>query len=70
MPSVENRADAKADITRPIATPPSKRYARNKDNQADALLDQAEKRKTSVQAKVEHSFRVIKRQFGLVKVRE
>jgi IS5 family transposase len=29
----------------------------------------AEKRKASIRAKVEHSFRVIKRQFGLVKVR-
>ena len=70
MPSVENRVDAKAHITWHIAMPPGKRHALNKDNQADALLDQAEKRKTSVQAKVEHSFRVIKRQFGLVKVRE
>ena len=66
LPSVENLAD----ITRHIATPPSKRYARNTDNQANALPDQTEKRKTSVRAKVEHSFRVIKRQFGLVKVRE
>jgi IS5 family transposase len=34
-----------------------------------ALLDQAEKLKASVRAKVEHPFRVIKRQFGHVKVR-
>ena len=34
-----------------------------------ALLEQAEKLKASVRAKVEHPFRVIKRQFGHVKVR-
>jgi hypothetical protein len=34
-----------------------------------ALLDQAEKLKASVRAKVEHPFRVIKRQFGHTKVR-
>jgi IS5 family transposase len=33
------------------------------------LLEQAEKLKASVRAKVEHPFRVIKRQFGHVKVR-
>ena len=38
-------------------------------NEADALLDQAEKLKASIRAKVEHPFRVIKRQFGFVKVR-
>ena len=38
-------------------------------NDADALLDQAEKLKASIRAKVEHPFRVIKRQFGFVKVR-
>jgi hypothetical protein len=32
-------------------------------------LDKAEKLKASVRAKVEHPFRVIKRQFGFVKVR-
>ena len=33
------------------------------------LLDKAEKLKAGVRAKVEHPFRVIKRQFGFVKVR-
>ncbi len=32
-------------------------------------LERREKSKASVRAKVEHPFRVIKRQFGLVKVR-
>ena len=35
----------------------------------EALIEQAEKRKASVRAKVEHPFRVIKCQFGCVKVR-
>lgn len=34
-----------------------------------AVLDQIEHLKASVRAKVEHPFRVIKRQFGHVKVR-
>ena len=48
---------------------PGKRKKLNKDNEADALIDQAEKLKASVRAKVEHPFRVVKRQFGFVKVR-
>jgi IS5 family transposase len=36
---------------------------------AKAQIQKAEHRKASVRAKVEHPFRVIKRQFGLVKVR-
>ena len=46
-----------------------KRRALNKDKQADALIDQAEKLKAGIRAKVEHPFRVIKRQFGFIKVR-
>jgi len=48
---------------------PGKRRALNKENSADALIDKAEKLKASIRAKVEHPFRVIKRQFGFVKVR-
>ena len=33
------------------------------------MIDRAEKFKAGVRAKVEHPFRVIKRQFGFVKVR-
>jgi IS5 family transposase len=36
---------------------------------AKRIAEKAEKRKASIRAKVEHPFRVIKRQFGLVKVR-
>ena len=66
---VEKRADAKDDVTWHIAMRPGKRRALDKENEADALIDQAEKLKASVRAKVEHPFRVIKRQFGFIKVR-
>ena len=48
---------------------PGKRRALDKGNAIDALVDKVEKLKASVRAKVEHPFRVIKRQFGHVKVR-
>lgn len=41
----------------------------DKYNEIGALLDQLEKLKASEHAKVEHTFRVIKRQFRRVKVR-
>ena len=47
---------------------PGKRRAQ-KHTPWGALHEQAEQRKASVRAKVEHPFRVIKRQFGYVKVR-
>ena len=40
-----------------------------KDGRAKRALERIEKRKASIRAKVEHPFRVIKRQFGLMKVR-
>jgi IS5 family transposase len=66
---IEKRPDAKSDVNWQIAMRPSKRKALNKENEADALIDQAEQLKASVRAKVEHPFRVIKRQFGFIKVR-
>ena len=39
------------------------------DGREKRKLEKNEKRKASVRAKVEHPFRVIKRQFGLMKVR-
>jgi transposase, IS5 family len=66
---IEKRPDAKAKVTWHIAMRPGKRCALNKDNAADALIDQAERLKAGIRAKVEHPFRVIKRQFGYVKVR-
>ena len=67
--AIEKRPDAKVDVTWHVAMRPGKRKALDKENKADALIDQAEKLKAGVRAKVEHPFRVIKRQFGFVKVR-
>jgi IS5 family transposase len=66
---IDKRPDAKAGLTWHIAMRPGKRRALNKDNAADALIEEAEKLKAGIRAKVEHPFRVIKRQFGYVKVR-
>lgn len=66
---VEKRPDANADVTWHVAMRPGKRRALDLDNEADAIHNQIEKIKASVRAKVEHPFRVIKRQFGFVKVR-
>ena len=66
---IEKRADAKTNIQWHIAMRPGKRKALSKDNEADNLIDKAEKLKAGIRAKVEHPFRVIKRQFGYVKVR-
>lgn len=66
---IDKRPDAQADVTWHVAMRPGKRKALDKENEADAILDKAEKLKASVRAKVEHPFRVIKRQFGFIKVR-
>ena len=66
---IEKRPDAKADVLWHITMQPGKRKKLDKTNEADAMLDQAEKLKASVRVKVEHQFRVVKRQFGFVKVR-
>jgi IS5 family transposase len=66
---IEKRSDAKADVTWHVAMRPGKRKALNKENEADAMIDKAEKLKAGIRAKVEHPFRVVKRQFGYVKVR-
>ena len=66
---IEKRPDAKPEVKWHVAMRPGKRKALDKGNAADAMLDEAEKLKAGVRAKVEHPFRVIKRQFGHVKVR-
>lgn len=64
------RPDAKEGVTWHVAMRPGKRKALDKQNNAiDALIEQLEKLKASIRAKVEHPFRVIKRQFGYTKVR-
>ncbi len=66
---IDKRPDSKAHVRWHVAMRPGKRKALDKSNQADAMLDRAEKLKAAIRAKVEHPFRVIKRQFGFVKVR-
>ena len=63
------RPDAKEDVTWHVAMRPGKRKLLDKTDPVDALTDQVERIKASIRAKVEHPFRVIKRQFGHVKVR-
>ena len=63
------RPDAKDDVNWHVAMRPGKRRALDKARTIDNLIDQVERIKASVRAKVEHPFRVIKRQFGHVKVR-
>ena len=63
------RPDARQDITWHIAMRPGKPRMLDKTAEIDALVDKVEKLLASVRAKVEHPFRVIKRQFGHLKVR-
>ena len=49
---------------------PCKRSELDKENNPiDGLVEKVEKLKASIRAKVEHPFRVVKRQFGCMKVR-
>ena len=67
---IDKRPDARGHVTWHVAMRPGKRRALDKENNpVDALIDQVEKIKASIRAKVEHPFRVIKRQFGYTKVR-
>ena len=52
-----------------VAMRPGKRKALDKSSPMGAIMDKLEHVKASIRAKVEHPFRVIKRQFGFVKVR-
>ena len=63
------RPDAQADTSWHVAMKPGKRRALDKSTGLGELMDKIEKLKASVRAKVEHPFRVIKRQFGHTKVR-
>jgi IS5 family transposase len=65
----DRRPDAKDGVRRNIAMRPGKRRELDKSRLADDLTEQLERLKASTRAKVEHPFRVIKRQFGHVKVR-
>ena len=52
-----------------IAMRPGRRKLLDLNDRRDAITDEIERLKASVRAKVEHPFRVIKRQFGFTKVR-
>jgi transposase, IS5 family len=52
-----------------VAMRPGKRRALDKTIESNRLIEQLEQLKASIRAKVEHPFRVIKRQFGYVKTR-
>ena len=66
---VDKRDDANPDVRWNVAMRPGKRKALDKTRTVGQLIEQLEKLKASIRAKVEHPFRVIKRQFGHVKVR-
>ncbi len=52
-----------------VAMRPGKRRALDKSSPLGSALEKLEHLKASIRAKVEHPFRVIKRQFGFVKVK-
>ena len=58
------RPEAKGDVNWHVAMRPGKRKALDLTDPLDALTDQVERIKASIRAKVEHPFRVIKKQFG------
>ena len=66
----DKRPDAAQGVRWQVAMRPGKRKKLDKaNNPVDALLDKIETLKASIRAKVEHPFRVVKSQFGYVKVR-
>ena len=62
------QADAQPGVHWRVAMRPGKRVALDKSKPVDALIDEVERIKASIRARVEHPVRVIKRQFGFVKV--
>lgn len=63
------RPDAGKDVQWNVAMRPGKRAALDLQRPLPQLIGRLERLKASIRAKVEHPFRVIKRQFGHVKVR-
>ena len=66
---IGKRPDAKDNVTWHIAMKPGQRKMLRKDKASDVLVNALEKLKAGIRAKVEHPFRVIKRQFAYTKVR-
>ena len=65
----DKRPEAKEGLNWHIARRPSSRKPFENTGKIGQIIDKIEHLKASVRAKVEHPFRVIKRQFGHVKVR-
>ena len=65
----QRQQDAKPDVTWHVAMRPGLRRKLNPFIEPDFVAERVEKMKASIRAKVEHPFRVIKRQFGFTKVR-
>lgn len=63
------RPDAREDVHWHIAMRPGKRRALDLSQPIEALTEKLEHVKARIRARVEHPFRVVKRQFGYVKVR-
>lgn len=63
------RPDARGGVSWHVAMQPGKRQALSPNDRIDHLTEQIERIKASIRAKVEHPFRVVKRQFGHIKVR-
>ncbi len=69
---VDKREEIQATDHQPdwhVAMTPGKRKALDTGRESNRLVEQLEKLKASIRAKVEHPFRVIKRQFGFTKVK-
>jgi len=69
---VDKRQEVQAqhpDVSWHVAMMPSKRRLLDSERLGDQLAEQLEQVKARIRAKVEHPFRVIKRQFGYVKTR-
>ena len=52
-----------------VAMRPGKRAALDKSKPLGAMINEVERIKAGIRAEVEHPFRVVKRQFGFMKVR-
>ena len=65
----DKRPDAKPGVRWNVAMRPGKRKLLDNSQPLGRMMDELEKLKAGIRAKVEHPFRVIKRQFGHVKVR-
>jgi len=63
------RPDARRDVKWHVAMRPGKRAILDLTDAIDVMINEVERIKASIRAKVEHPFRVIKQQFGFVKVR-